>query len=239
MSDHPLVLAHRGASADAQENTLAAFALAVSHDADGIELDVRATKDGVLVVHHDPTIRGVGAIVEHTFDHIRSAAAHVPTMDEMLAVTGDLILNIEIKNQAGEPDHDPEDAVAEQVVDWIRRHRLYQRAIVTSFNWSTMSRIRTLDDRVVSGQLLDRSMPVADMLVEIASVGHLWVAPHHSSLDGSADAILNEAHARGLKVVVWTLDDVYRTAALAAAGLDAVITNDPSATVRHFAHLSR
>ena len=238
MADHPLVLAHRGASAAAQENTLAAFSLAVTQDADGIELDVRATKDGVLVVHHDPTIRGVGPIIEHTFDDIRGIAPYVPTMDEMLAVTGDLILNIEIKNQTGEPDHDPEDAVAEQVVAWVQQHGLYGRSIVTSFNWSTMSRIHTLDDRIVTGQLLDRSMPVADMLIEIAAVGHTWVAPHHSSLNGKGSRIIDGAHEHGLSVVVWTLDDVYRTAELAAAGLDAVITNDPAATVLHFEHLA-
>lgn len=232
VSHHPLILAHRGASASAQENTLAAFALAVSQDADGIELDVRRTKDDVLVLHHDPLLRGIGAIVDTPFDELRTAAPHVPTIDEMLDVTGDLLLNIEIKNQAGEPDHDPDDAVAEQVAAWIDERELHARTIVTSFNWTTMVRMRSLDERVRTGQLLDRNMPVADMLIEIASVGHTWVAPHHSSLNGAAGSIIDAAHGHGLSVVVWTLDDLDRTVELAEAGLDAVITNDPAAAVR-------
>ena len=235
--NHPLILGHRGASASARENTLGAYALAVSQDADGIELDVRTTKDGALVLHHDPTIRGVGPIVDKTFEELRTEAAHVPTLDEMLAVTGDLILNIEIKNQPGEPDHDPEDEVARQVVDWIDTNHLHARTIVTSFNWSTTSRVRHLDDRVVTGQLLDRGMPVEDMLVEIATVGHSWVAPHYSSLDGAAEGLISAAHARDLRVVVWTLDDLDRIADLADASIDAIITNDPAGAVCHLARL--
>lgn len=237
VSSVPLILAHRGASASAPENTLSAYALAVAQDADGIELDVRTTADDVLVLHHDPGVKGVGNIVDFFYEELREAAPHVPTLDEMLAVSGDLVLNIEIKNEEGEPDHDPDDAVAEAVVEWIDANRLHSRVILTSFNWSTTGRVRMLDERIVTGQLLDRSMPVGDMLVEISAVGHAWVAPHFSSLDGDAAALIDTAHKHGLSVVVWTLDDVHRTAELAAAGLDAVITNDPAAAVAHLATL--
>lgn len=233
VSSGPLVIAHRGASASAQENTLTAYALAVAQAADGIELDVRTTRDGTLVLHHDPTVRGIGPLIDVSFNELRTAAPHIPTLDEMLDVTGDLLINVEIKNQPGEPDHDPEDTVAARVVEWIDAHHLHDRVIVTSFNWSTMGRVRALDERVVTGQLLGRAMPVADMIVEIATVGHTWVAPHYSSLNGAAAKTIAAAHDHGVSIVVWTLDDVVRTERLAQLGLDAVITNDPAATVAH------
>ena len=90
----PLVLAHRGASTHAPDNPLAAFRLAVEHGADGIELDVRYTADGTVVLSHPASVPGFGALIDHPFTDLRAALPNIPTRDEMLAVTASLLLNI-------------------------------------------------------------------------------------------------------------------------------------------------
>ena len=109
------IIAHRGASRAAPENTVDAFALAVAMGADGIELDVRRTRDGCLVVHHDARIASGEAIID--LDR-RDLPDHIPDLrDALLACAGpsgavEVTVNIEIKNDAGEPDFDPTRSIA-------------------------------------------------------------------------------------------------------------------------------
>src|SRR5436305_5677398 len=88
MPARPLVLAHRGASRRAPENTIEAFRLARELGADGVELDVRRTSDGVLVLSHDPVIEGFGLVVEHPFEHLRAERPLVPTLEEAFDALG-------------------------------------------------------------------------------------------------------------------------------------------------------
>ncbi len=225
---NPLILAHRGASASAHENTLPAFSMAVAQDADGIETDIRLTADGAMVLHHDAAAAGLGTIVEHTLDELRRTSPHIPTPDEMLAVCGDLLLDIEIKNDPSEPDHDPTHHAAELVTAWVQTHDLYSRVIVSSFNWDTTLRVRELDGAMPTGQLLGRFGSLADYVPEIADRDHLWVLPSDELLGETPEAGIAAAHEAGLRVMVWTVDDPLRIAALAAAGIDGIITNDPA-----------
>lgn len=229
---HPLIFGHRGASAAAQENTLAAYALAVAQDADGIELDIRRTADGVLVLHHDAEVPGVGPIVGLTFDELRAAAPHVPTPDEMLGVSGDLVIDIEIKNSPHDGDYDPEHTSADLVVEWIRRESLHWRTFVSSFNWDTMDRVRHLDPTITTGQLLDRSGALEDLAGPVAERGHTWVLPADALLGEEPSPAIAAAHEVGLVVAVWTVDDPRRMQDLAAAGIDGIVTNDPDLAVR-------
>src|SRR4051812_22847046 len=93
-----LVLGHRGASRDAVENTLGAFAEARNQAADGVELDVHRTVDGQLVVHHDAAVDGFGILAEHDFAEIRAALPQVPTLDEVFDVCAGMLVNVEVKN---------------------------------------------------------------------------------------------------------------------------------------------
>lgn len=223
----PIVLGHRGASAHALDNTLDAFRLAAEHGADGVELDVRFTSDWVVVLHHDATLPDFGPFIEHSFNELRAAAAHVPTLDEAAAVLEGLTINVEIKNYASEPDHDPDHRMAETIVEWIARRDRLDDVIVSSFNPATVDRVRALDPAVSTGQLVD---PFARLSREIDSAGRRgleWVvlSKHHMTRHGAE--VTTSAHDRDLKVCVWTVDSTRRLRELAADGVDAVITNDP------------
>jgi glycerophosphoryl diester phosphodiesterase len=221
------VLGHRGASAYAPDNTLEAFRLAVAQGADGIETDIRLTADGVMVLHHEPDEEGLGVFAAHPFDQVRAALPEIPTIDEMLEVAGDMLLNLEIKNDRGQPDYDPRQRAAAEVVAWVGEHDLRDRVLVSSFDPEMVLRVRVLDDRIVTGQLLDHRADPNKMLAKVAACGHQWVLPFHQRLRiGGAD-IIGEAHALGLAVGTWTVDKPSRIRTLAGYGIDAIITNDP------------
>src|SRR4051812_6725756 len=121
MVSRPLVLAHRGASAQAPANTLEAFALARTLGADGVELDVRRTADDILVVHHDPDAAGIGLLADAEFATVRATLPALPTLAEALAQCEGLLVNVEIKCLPWEPDSDlPERQVLRAVIDQVR-----------------------------------------------------------------------------------------------------------------------
>lgn len=231
---HPLVFAHRGASASAPENTIAAFALAVAQDADGIELDVRATADNILVIHHDASIRGVGPIGAADFAALRAQAPAVPTLDEMLAVSGDLLIDVEIKNSTRDRNHDPALRIADQVAAWVADNELYDRVIVSSIDWATAAHVAAVDRRIATGQVLVHRTGAAKLLERTAQAGHAWVLPSDVLAGRSPEMVVEQAHTAGLRMGVWTVDKAARLRKLAAAGVDAVISNDPAAAHEAF-----
>jgi glycerophosphoryl diester phosphodiesterase len=225
---HPLVIAHRGASASAPANSLAAFALAVVQDADGIELDVRRTADGVLVVHHDPTLADGRPVAALTWAELGAGLPGLTTLDEVLGVAGDLLIDIEIKIDPREPGFDPDNGLADAVATWIVRRDVAWRVVVTSFDSATVDRVRALDPGIPTGQLVARADDLVETIAAVASAGHMWIAPHHSTVSGDAVAL---AHGHGLRMMVWTVDDPERMRELASAGVDGLITNDPALAV--------
>ena len=231
--DHPLVIAHRGASVSAPGNTLPAFALAVAHDADGIELDVRRTADGILAVHHDPTLTDGRPVTELTFSELRAALPEVISLDDVLAVAGDLLINIEIKNDPSEPAFDSARTVSDAVVAWIARNQVAWRVVVTSFDAASVDRVRTLDPVIPTGRLVGQVDDLEATIADVAAGGHQWIVPNHSVFTGHTRdaAIVALAHEHGLRMMVWTLDDPDRMLALAAANIDGLITNDPALAV--------
>ncbi|MDQ3782022.1 MAG: glycerophosphodiester phosphodiesterase, partial [Actinomycetota bacterium] len=203
MAGHPLIIAHRGASASAPENSMAAFALAVAQDADGVEFDVRRTEDEVLVVHHDAVVGDLGPIVATPFDVLRRQAPWIPTIDEVFHVTGDLLLDLEIKNDPTQPDHDPDQGVAQRVAAWVVENRLHRRAVVTSFDCGAIAAVRSQDPTVATGLLVAPFGAVDDAIAFAEGEGHRWVLPHHSALTDDPDAIIGTAHRRRIALVAW------------------------------------
>jgi glycerophosphoryl diester phosphodiesterase len=232
MADRPLVLAHRGASRRAPENTIEAFRVARDLGADGVELDVRRTRDGVLVLSHDPVVPGFGLVVEQPFAALRAAVPSVPTLEEAFAALDGLIVNVEIKCFPTEPDADPERVVVHGVVALLDRLAVHERVIVSSFELDAVDLVRALDARVATGWLTFGLTP-ADALPVVADRGHAWLNPDRASMRGpaAADAV-HAAAARGIRLDVWTVDDPDEIAALAAAGVDAIITNTPDVALR-------
>ena len=227
----PLVLGHRGASAHAGDNTIEAFELALAHGADGVELDVRFTADEVVVLHHDADVGEMGPLIHHDFAAIRSTHPEIPTLDEALAVLGDLIVNVEIKNSPLEPDFDSGHTMADVVARWAARHDIRDRVVVTSFNRETVASVRSADAALVTGQLVYPGFDIVNGVTEIAADGHAWVAPYVSDVVADAESVIDAAHRAGLRVIVWTVDNPADITTLASGGVDGLITNDPRATL--------
>ncbi len=151
----PAVIAHRGASAGAPENTLAAFKLALDQGADAIELDTKLSADGHPVVIHDQTVdrttMSAGKVSEHTVadlskmdagSHFSSAfrGEPIPTLEEVFKAIGQhAIINVELTNYAT-----PGDNLANTVADLVRQYKLTQRVFFSSFNFHTLIQIHRM-----------------------------------------------------------------------------------------------
>ena len=221
-----LVLAHRGANRKAPENTLPAFAQAVELGADGVELDVHRSADGALMVRHDAATPA-GVLAEMTLGEIRAALPEVPTLEEALDVCAGLLVNVEIKNIPGEGDWDPSDRAAELLVELLARRDGRDRVLVSSFNLPSVDRVRSLAPHVPTALLTFGTDPLEALLIA-ESHGHAALHPDRRSVAGAAaGAVATRAHERGLEVNVWTVNDPDELARLAAAGIDALITDVP------------
>jgi glycerophosphoryl diester phosphodiesterase len=225
-----LVFGHRGASAHAQENSVAAFHLAAAQGAHGVELDVRRTADGALIVHHDAAVDGLGPIIEHTSAELRSHHPVIPTFAEAMTACEGLIVNMEIKNSPIDPDFDPEDATAADVITWLDENGWADRAIVSSFNPATVDRVRQLSGNVATGQLIDPGADAGQQLLVAHQRGHRALHPHITSLTDSPQ-LASLAKGLDMWLFAWTVDDPEAIRALRDAGINGVITNDPASAV--------
>lgn len=212
-----LVLAHRGANRLAPENTVAAMARAVELGADGVELDVHRSADGQLVVRHDAATP-VGALGDLTFAEIRGALADVPSLAEVLDVGRGRLVNVEVK--------DPDPRAADAVVELLGRRRGADDVLVSSFDLSTVDRVHEAAPHVPSG-LLSFGIDVFEALATAEAHGHQALHPDvWTLLQADVAALTGQAHDRGMRVNVWTVNDADDLRRLRDAGVDAVITDD-------------
>jgi glycerophosphoryl diester phosphodiesterase len=237
------IVAHRGASTQAPENTMEAFRLGVEAGADAIELDVHLTVDGQLAVIHDETLERTtgrtGRVAELTMDEIREADAGatfardgdsglpfagrgltVPTLDEVLAWLPDGIgLVIEIKARAA----------ADAVVEAVRGHgvRTSGRLAVISFDEATIEHVRELDPEIRTGYLLVPTQPIEPALIWATEHGHVGVYPWEGDLGLDPMPILAQAHAFGREIGCYVVNDPERMQHLAACGIWGFVTDVP------------
>ncbi|ARU61943.1 hypothetical protein CBW65_13565 [Tumebacillus avium] len=227
-----LNLAHRGASGHAPENTLAAFRLARQMGADGFEFDVQVTKDGVPVVIHDEAlVRTTGAsgyVFDYTFEEIRRLDAgswygeqfrgeKIPSLEEVFAEFGDLVLNVELKNS-----YYAMPQLEEKTIGLIRKYKLEQQVIVSSFHHMSMQELHRLAPDLKTGLLYDCVLVDA-----VAYAKRLGASALHPFFGTVKPDLVAEAHAAGLMVNVWTVNDEMHMRLCAQAGVDAIITNYP------------
>ena len=221
----PLVLAHRGASRAAPENTIAAFIRARELGADGVELDARRTADGVLVVHHDAGIDRFGIIAAHPFAALRASHPDVPTLIEALAACSGMLVNVEVKCLPWEPDaEDDSRPVMRAVTDLVRAHA--PDAIVSSFDLAAVDACRALAPELATAWLTG-GQDLATASAIAAEHGHAWLHPDRKSALATLRDGIQAARDRGIRVDVWTVDDPDEIRTLAAAGVDAIVTNVP------------
>lgn len=214
-------MAHRGASKREPENTTVAFRTARDLGAHGVELDVRRCASGDLIVHHNPTLADGRALLEVTEADLPD---HVPTLDEALDACAGMWVNVEIKNDASEPDFDPDDTIAARVVECLVRRGEDDRWLISSFRRETVDACRRLAPSIATAWLTVAIDDPAATAASLVASGHAAVHPYVDLL--SRDA-LDVMHAHGLAVNVWTCDDPAKMAELIEWGIDGICTNVP------------
>ncbi len=216
------VIAHRGASAHAPENTLSSFALALRLGADCIELDVRATSDGVPVVLHDPTLERTAGIRRAIADMSAAELAALPTsrrpptLDEVLDAFGtrtDYLVEVKRIEVGTEP----------VLLEAFARRRLRSRVTVQSFDHLLLRRLRRRDDSLALAALFRPGADVAGALDLVTPfVG--GIGPCAAEV---GPRLIDAAHSRGLTVRTWTVNETDAMQRLVEAGVDGIITDRP------------
>lgn len=222
----PLVIAHRGASRDAPENTLAAFRRAAELGADLVELDVRLTRDGALAVVHDPRLPD-GRLVHET--PASDLPELVPLLGDALDACGPLGVNVEIKNHPKELGFDAANRAAGLVADVVAARGDEPRVIVSSFHLPAIDRLRELAPAIETAFLTSFVPSTARLVAKLVARGHRGLHPRDAIV---TRRLVSTAHASGLAVRPWTVDDPDRLRVLASWGVDAICTNVPDVAVR-------
>lgn len=214
------VIAHRGLHTIERENTVAAFQAAVDIGVDGVELDVRRTRDGVLVVHHDSHV-GTLLIAD---DNRSALPEYVPTLAQALETLDGVSVNVEIKKDRG-PTEDLEETagLVRQVLDTIDGSPWADGSSISSFDLATCTYVRSLD-RLASVSWLLWDVAIADALVQAHLLGFNAVNPHFSTVDHE---VVARARDLELEVNVWTVNREEDLERMAALGVTSVITDDP------------
>jgi glycerophosphoryl diester phosphodiesterase len=215
------VFAHRGAHRVERENTLGAFRVANDIGVDGVELDVRRTFDGTLVIHHDPRIDG-RVIADIDAANLPPYVAH---FDEAMVVMGGLRVNVEIKNSRdpGEPTYDDTGTIEREVVDYLRSEGLISTVTVSCFDMATCDRVRAVAPDLDVAWLISRgSLSVA--LAVAAEHGFGAVNPRYSMVTAEG---VRRADELGLALNVWTVNRASDLMAMNALGVKSVITDEP------------
>jgi glycerophosphoryl diester phosphodiesterase len=232
----PAIIAHRGASAYAPENTLAAFKLALQQAADAIELDAKLTLDNHVVVIHDQTVDRTtcnhGTVREMTLVEIRKldAGSHfdiafqgepIPTLEEVLKAVGQLTyVNIELTNYAT-----PTDSLPEQVASIVLRNKMQHRVFFSSFNPLALFRIRKLIPEAPISLL---ALPGWKGFLPRSWLGFLF---GYDSLNPEfkdcTKSLLYKVHQRNKKVFSYTINNADDMRELFSWRVDGIFTDDP------------
>lgn len=221
-----VVLAHRGGRGNHPENSLAAFGGALAIGADGVELDVRRTADGVAVVHHDPALAGGDPV------HALLASelpASVPTLADALAVCAGAVVDVEIKGMPGDPGYDPDEVLAAEVAELVAALTAAPggpaATLVSSFWPATVAAVAAARPELPTGLLVHPALDPLACLDQAGELGCTTLLPFRAQVDA---ALVAAAHERGVAVVAWTVNEPADLTAAARAGVDAVVTDHVS-----------
>jgi glycerophosphoryl diester phosphodiesterase len=246
----PRLFGHRGAAGLLPENTMASFRRAVADGADALELDVHATRDGVVVVIHDETLDrttdGAGRVREQTFAALsrydagarfgeedglpyRGRGIRVPALEELLDELPALPLNIEIKQT--------EPAIEDTVVSLLERKQAIDRVMLAAEDDAVMRRIRARAPDAATSASYEEARDFfqrcfADGLADYAPAARALQVPR---LVGEIELVTAEtiaaAHRFGLEMHVWTINEDDEMAALLSLGVDGVMSDFPGRLV--------
>ena len=237
----PVIFAHRGASAHAPENTLAAFELALSQSADAIELDVKLSADGYAVVVHDPTVDRTtgshGRVSDLSFLQLRSLDAgsffsetyrgeKIPSLEEVFEVVGKrTFINVELTNYTT-----PRDSLVETVCTLVKRFGLQKHVLFSSFLASNLSKARVYLPDVPRGLLAFNGLLGAWARSFGFNFGQYQAL--HPYLKDVTSQQVQRVHRLNRRIHVWTVNAAEDMRRLFGWGVDAIFTDDPQLAVQ-------
>jgi glycerophosphoryl diester phosphodiesterase len=222
----PLIGGHRGNPAEYPENTLASFRSAIELGVDMIECDVHLSADGELVVIHDHTLErttnGTGLVVQRSLAELRRLDAgngeRLPVLAEVCALARDRVgLCVEIKQIPI-----PYPGLEERLVGQLRELDMVEQTAVISFDHRAVRRLRDLEPRLMTG-VLEGARPIDPASLLSDARADIY-APHYGATDPD---LVEEIHAAGGVVGIWTVDDAAAVAWCRACRPDSVFTNRP------------
>jgi glycerophosphoryl diester phosphodiesterase len=214
----PRIIAHRGASGHAYENSLSAFRRAVELNADGVELDVHASRDGALLVHHDPHVSGIGSIGQLPASAFREYrlpnGEPIPTLTEALAQLPGLEVWVEVKTLPPGCD--------ERLLTVLDNGPSPGRYGVHSFDHRIIARLGERRPELRRGVLMASYLLDTSWVLRAAGADTLWMETH--LID---DELVRDLHADGFELIAWTADEAGEIRRLSALGVDAICGNYP------------
>lgn len=245
MEKKPLIIAHRGASGNAPENTLIAFKKAIEAGADLLELDVHLTADNRLAVIHDPTLdrttTGKGRVIDFTAKELQQfdagswfdtefAAARIPLLEEVLALTdGQVGLNIEVKIPNYPNRKGLSETTKEVLAQIISSRQCYHQVLVSSFDYPFLAALHAVDPRIPLAYLF--CLPTPEVR---ANIKEGILSALHPEKSFVSSRLLKAAQEARLAVNVWTVNKPHAIRKFAALGVNGIISNYPERAI----HLS-
>lgn len=235
----PFIVAHRGSSGKAPENTTAAFRLACEEGADAVELDVHLSKDGHPVVIHDGNItrttNGTGSVRNYTLQQLKKFNAasgwerkypyeSIPALDEVLKEFGTALgVNIEIK---GGHKTERRQELLRKSIALIRRYKLYDTVLISSFNIRTVKEIGRIDPGIIRGLLYDPLYrPLRSPAAYAKSLGVQYLIMSRKRL---LKRTVSAVHLQGMMMGEYAVNSERHTIRSLKYGIDAIYTDYPS-----------
>ena len=228
-----LIAAHRGASAYAPENTLAAYRLAVEMGVEAIEVDVHLSRDGVPVVIHDPrldrTTNAEGLVKDHSAAQLKQldvgswfdtkfSSERLPTLEELLLwAKGRTNLLIEIKNNPYKYGD-----IHRRVAELVQRHRMSAHVEIFSFDHTVAREAKAVDPSLLTGVCY-----AADPVSHSALATHANADVIHPNYNFCTPEAVEDAHSHGIFVTTWTVNAAEDARRLIDAGVDCIKTDHP------------
>jgi glycerophosphoryl diester phosphodiesterase len=237
----PVIFAHRGACAHAPENTIASFELALAQQADAIELDVKLSSDGYVIVHHDDTVDrttdGTGRIKNLTLAELKKLDAgsffaeqykgeKIPTLEEVFEAVGKrTFINVELTNYKTRGDH-----LVETVCMLVKKHNMQKRIIFSSFFASNLSKARSYLPDVPRG-LLALNGFLGSWARSFGFTFGKYDALHPNLKDTTQQEV-SRVHRLNRRIHVWTVNKEEDLRRLFNWGVDGIFTDDPQVACR-------
>lgn len=221
----PLVIAHRGFTQNHLENTLSAIEAALDLGVDGIEVDLRMTRDGQILIFHDETLErlaGLATDVERvdyaTLQGVRlQGGEKIPTLEDLLdLVQGRCLLNLEVKTVRTLPTHE------RNLTQVLRRYQCQDNILLSSFNPLAMIRLRWIAPEIRRGFLYQKKSPLASLAMSL-----MKLYSYHGQLENLRPEIVPHCHRLGKKFFVWTVNEIADMQAMIRLGVEGIITDHP------------